>query len=42
MDDAESPEESGSVDPLPATESASYTTVIAALKRWQKDDHAAH
>ncbi len=40
--DAESPAESGSADTLPTTPSASYATVIAALKRWQKDDDAAH
>lgn len=38
---ADSPTESGSADPLPTTRSASYATVIAALKRWQKDDDAA-
>jgi hypothetical protein len=38
---ADSPEATGSADTLPTTQSASYATVIAALKRWQKDDDAA-
>lgn len=37
----DSPEASGAVEILPTTHTASYATVIAALKRWQKDDDAA-
>ena len=38
----DSSDESRPVDALPSTPSASYATVIAALKSWQKDDDAAH
>ncbi len=39
--DAGASDESASMNTIPAAHSASYATVIAMLKRWQKDDDAA-